>query len=473
MKKFYIHILTALTVITAACNDTVYSDYSQSNIKSANCTPMFMPLSVSDGAVVTMQAESDTNTYSFIKIDKNAELTSSTIKFTWSYNDSHGSQQNNNSNYNDNNKDNNDNQNDDINQNDDANQEQNNDNTNENNSTKKSYTKQTSQQTVEVVDISDGKLRKNNNDEYFFDFYSSNNFGREYFAIVKFDKNCNIIFQKDSTINAMSNGNGNQNNVSKMPVAGTPLDNGGYAIIYQTPSMGMMQATSYDLTMKVLDTNGETTSSVDLEFSETVSITDVNSIDNNILITYENSSSVAAIKIFSLEGTLINTSDIINNINQINFLNYGEYGFISGYEPTTQKFTIVQIDKNGDIITQNNLDSIGIIVNVNEFNNMICLTGFTQSSNYTTYNTVNSYLNYISNLNGLIVLLDSQTNNLDYITADYGNGVIVYSAQKNSDNTYTVFLSQVTPSDLLFSEYSYGSKIYVYQVDDLKKLQIN
>ena len=25
--------------------------------------------------------------------------------------------------------------------------------------------------------------------------------------------------------------NGNQNNVSKMPVAGTPLDNGGYAII--------------------------------------------------------------------------------------------------------------------------------------------------------------------------------------------------------------------------------------------------
>ena len=466
MKKIFYHILI-FTILTAmACNDPVYSDYSQSPIKSIECSPLFMPLSVSDGAVVTIEAEGDTNTYRFIKIDKNAELKYTTFKFNWNYSELNN---NNNNHYtpgqqeenHDNNTENNENENSGNNENQES---------PETNTPESKSLKQTVQSYVEVVDISSGSLKKNSNDEYFFDFYSSNTFGREYYAVVKFDKDCNIIFQIDSTVNAMG---GNQNSVSKMPVAGTPLDNGGYAMIFQTPSMGMMQATSYDLTLKIINSQGEIESTSELEFSETVSVKDVMSIDNNIFISYENSSSVSGAKIFSIDGELLNEYTMDNTISKINFLTYKEYGYISGYNSQTQKFTVMELDKNGNILVNQTLDSVGVFIDITEVNNKICLSGFTQSNNTTTYNSINSYLNYISNLNGLIVLIDLETTEFDFITADYDLGVIIYSTHQNSDGTYTVFLSQVTPLDAMMSSYNYGQKIYVYQVDDLKNLQIN
>ena len=162
-----------------------------------------------------------------------------------------------------------------------------------------------------------------------------------------------------------------------------------------------------------------------------------------------------------------------NTISKINFLTYKEYGYISGYNSQTQKFTVMELDKNGNILVNQTLDSVGVFIDITEVNNKICLSGFTQSNNTTTYNSINSYLNYISNLNGLIVLIDLETTEFDFITADYDLGVIIYSTHQNSDGTYTVFLSQVTPLDAMMSSYNYGQKIYVYQVDDLKNLQIN
>lgn len=437
MKKL-LYILPFLTLFS--CKDTVYSDYEDSPIKSVECRPMFMPLAASDGTLVTITADTADNTYNFIKIDKNAKTTGQTIKLSWNMSDRNAP-----------------NQGGEIPQH-------------------ESQSKQsTTTQSTTVVDISEGQFRKNSNDEFFLDFYSTNDFGREYYAVVKFDKDCNIIFQHDSTVNAMGGGMGSGQNqtVNKLPIGGTPLNNGGYAMILQTPTMGMMQNSSYDLSLRYINSGGEIEKTSTLSFSENISIVSVNSVDNNVIIFYKNSDETSFVKVFTIDGTEVNSIEIPTTFSLLNFLTWYKYGYISGYNSETKKFIIAQINSNGEFEYQKDMDSVAVFVNITEVDNQLCLTGFNQPSN-TTLSSIEAYMNYISELNGIIVMGNLEEKAYNTTMADYGCGVIVYAVFNDSDGYYTVFLTRVTPLDLFSQKNTtYGGTIYIYKTNDIKNLQIN
>lgn len=440
MKRL-LYILLLSTVVFAACDDEdnyEWGSYQNSPIKSVACTPMFMPLAVSDGTVMAV-SEND-SLYSINKVFSDGSIKSVSLNFTWSENRS-------------------------------FNPEQNHNNDQDANHSPEGNPSPIQDRIQNIyVDLSNGMFRKNSNDEYYFDYYSANNFGRQYYAVVKFDKDCNILFQIDSTVNAMGGGmGGNTSTVTKLPVAGTPLNNGGYAMILQAPAMGMMQTTDYNLILRMIDSNGKYGSEYTLDFSETVNIEVVTNVNNNIAIYYELSDGSYYYNVYSPIGELIGKYQIATNNNLFNSLTYNDNVFLSGVDLSTGQYFIQQLDQDGNITTEIPLKVAAVLTNITEFDGYRCFSGFTQTDMSGKVSS-DSYTNYISNYNGVIILAKDGVMQ-DPIIADYNNGVIIYATFKNSDGTYTIYLSQVTPITAAVTEY--GDKIYIYHTNDLKKLEVN
>ena len=466
--KYAILIITAVCI--SACDvleddydaDDVskykYGNYEDSPVKSVNITPQFAPLVVSDGSLVTI-SYSD-KTYSFVKIFADGSTESTPLSFTWSESNSFNPGQLPGGFPDD-----------------------------ENSQIVSNVTTNTdvlnATQNADV-DLLEGTLFKNCNDEYYYSYYSTNTFGRNYYAVVKFDKDCNIVFKIDSTVTAMGGGpmGGGSTTTTKQAVAGTPLNNGGYAMLLQASTMGMVQNSDYNLTLRIIDTEGKVAADYTLEFSEQISITSVLNVNNNIAVYYQLSDQTKYINLYTQNGILLGTLPSDDTQDIYTYIIYGESVIISGYDKTSQKFFLKQLDQYGNTQKDSTLDVSAVIYNITEFDGKRCYSGVLQTtfdpSNYDSDN----YIDYITNSDGFIFFSDN--NEIDKpIRADYNNGVIIFATFKNDDGTYTVYLSQISPLATLASRlgdqmYVYRTvasrlcdKIYIYRTDDLKKLEVN
>ena len=81
MKKAL--FISVLLFLFSCENETVFSDYEASPVKSVEVSPMFFPVACSDGSIITITSEHDTLNYNFVKIDRNAEITKTTFALSW------------------------------------------------------------------------------------------------------------------------------------------------------------------------------------------------------------------------------------------------------------------------------------------------------------------------------------------------------------------------------------------------------
>ena len=465
MKKLKYILLIFTVVSLSACffvddeyDDDVsnykYGNYNNSPVKSVACKPQFAPQTVSDGSIVTI-TYTDKN-YNFVKIFPDGTTKTTPLNFTWSESNSFS-------------------------------QMQPSGDVPSGDVPSGGFQQPTNNSTYEMdADISTTMFLKNCNDEYYFAHYNSNDFGRYYYAVVKFDKDCNIVFQIDSTVNAMGGGpmGGGSRTVTKTPVAGTPLNNGGYAMIMQAASVGMMQNEDHNLTLRIINTEGKVAADYTLEFSEMVKIETVLNVNNNIAVYYQLSDNTNYINLYTLNGQLLGTLPSDSKRSIYTYITYGEHVFTSGYDSEIQKFFLQQLDQYGQSIKDETFDVSAVIYNITEFDGKRCFAGVRQTNfDPATYDPDN-YLDYIVNSDGLIMLNDNGEFETPII-ANYNNGVIIYAVFKNEDNTYTIYLSQITPLATLASRlggqmYVYRTiasrlcdKILIYRTADLKKLEVN
>lgn len=421
MKYLKYIIITLVAVVLMACEgDEKFADYANSPIKSVACVPLFFPQPVSEGAVISV-INSD-NGYSFIKINADGTYKTAPLSFTWSSNEQFAPMPDG--------------------------QEQN-----------------------VSVDLSLGTFHKNCNDEYYLDFYSSNNFGRQYFAVVKIDKDCNILFQIDSTVNAMGGGGRmeDKQTVTKFPTAGTPLNNGGYAMILKSPNMGMFQNSDYNLILRIIDSQGKFVADHTLEFSETIDIVAVTNANNNIAIYYQLADNTFYYNVYNEEGELINNIKTESNSYVFDYMAYRENVLLSCVNTETGQYFMQQVNENGNVDKTINFNQATVLCTILEIEGKRCLAGFTTTDVFgNMYSSTADYMQSINNLNGLIIPdIDNQPS--EAIITDYNNGVVIYAVFKDANGTYTIFLTQVTP----LTHSNLGDLIYIYQTDDLKKLEIN
>ena len=429
-------------IIATGCDkgDTVFSQYSQSPIKSVSCLPLFAPLPVNEGALVTITQNSD-QSYSFFKVDKDGKVTTKDFSFNWSESSN--------------------------------NNEQTNEQTNDPNG-QPAPTPDVSQMPQPEINLAkDGRLRKNGLDEYYLEYYSTNTFGRNYFSVIKFDKDCNIKFQLDSTINAMEgSGQGRFASVKRVPVNGTPLNNGGYAMILQTPAMGMLLSSADYLTIRIIDSNGKFVKDLYLGLDSFIEIETVYAINNNIVIFYKDSDDNKFMYLINLSKESLTKIPISSDDIYYNFQMFYTVLFISGKTADGQ-YHLSAFDENYNRVIGFNCKKIAICLNVTYKGSDLFMSGFTTNSLSAELNTLDSYYEYINSLDGFILKGDSgdSTAIAEQYTMDYLNGVIAYATFQNDDGSYTVFLTQVTPISMFSSQF--GDKIYIYHTEDLNKLQIN
>lgn len=446
--KNTINILSAIALLSVSCQkEPVYSDYEDSPIKSIENASIYTPVACSDGSIITVTSEGDTTTYKFVKIDKKAETTSTEFTMSWNLETNNRFNQNNGNS---------------------SNQEENKENNNNNNPSPE-------ETNSTKVDISSGKITKNVNDEFFIEYYSANSFGRTYFAVIKFDKDCNKIFQIDSIV-SMAGGNmmDQKKTTNRVPTNGTPLDNGGYAMILQTPNQGMMQTSSYNLTLRYINSNGEWVSENELQFSETINILEVISVNNNVFIYYENENSQYYLKIFDLNGNEIKSSQI--DYYPLTCSRIGDYAYISA--SSSSQSIIIKTDSEGNEIYRNDESYIAesIYLNVTELNGNICFSGVNISGS-SSINSLNDLLSRLSSLSGSILILTEDGELVTNVTMDYDDGVACFATFKDSDSGYNVYLTKVTNQTVTnlstSTNTTVGSVVYVYNVPNLENLQIN
>lgn len=429
----YIIILFAVTF--AACDDEEkFAEYANSPIKSVACVPLFFPQPVSEGAVISVIYTD--NVYNFIKINSDGTYKTTPLSFTWSSTaqtipmPGEGDE----------------------------------------NQPVAPQNPDVAQHNISV-DLSEGTFHKNSSDEYYLDYYSSNDFGNQYFAVVKIDKDCNILFQIDSTVNAMGGGGrmGEKQSVTKFPTAGTPLNNGGYAMILKAPNMGMFQNSDYNLILRIIDSQGKYVADHTLEFSENIKIVAVTNANNNIAIYYQISDNTCFYNVYTEEGELINKVQIESNSYVFDYIAYHENVLLSCYNYETQQFYLQQVNENGGVDQTIDFDQATVLCNISEIDGKRCLAGFTTPDVFNNfYTSTEAFLQSIDNLNGLIIPdIDNQPN--ETIITDYNNGVVIYAVFKDANGTYTIFLTQLTP----VTHSNLGDNIYIYRTDDLKKLEVN
>ena len=441
MKKAL--FISVLLFLFSCENETVFSDYEASPVKSVEVSPMFFPVACSDGSIITITSEHDTLNYNFVKIDRNAEITKTTFALSW--NESVRNPVNNNG-----------------------------DNPGDKN--REDISKQSAAEMQTKVDVSAGTVRKNANDEFYFEFYSSNNFGRTYYAVVKFDKDGQKLFQLDSTVNMMNGGGGGMggganNSVSKIPVNGTPLDNGGYAMIFQVPNQGMMQQnTSYDLRLRYINNEGKTEHETDLAFDETISIVETCSINNNIFIYYTNADGYYFLKIFSLDGQQINSSAI--DYSPYIFAPDSKYAYISAVDNTGTCALV--LDENGSEYFRVPTTDV-FFSNAMKIDNEIYFAGI-EISGASSITTMSALLKMVNTMTGVLSVVSLDGTIQKYVRLDYDDGIACYACFKDGNGGYDVFMSRISSESAVnmnINNIGLGNRIYVYNVSSLEKLQIN
>ncbi|MBQ3657400.1 MAG: hypothetical protein II956_11235 [Bacteroidales bacterium] len=434
MKRL-VYILPLLIFLSCE-NETVYSDYADAPVKSVEVSPMFFPVACSDGTIITITSEHDTLNYNFVKINSNAEITQTGFSLTWKESSTHRTDPNNRDN-------------------------------------KDGISKQSPSEVQVKIDVSSGTIRKNANDEFYFEFYSSNNFGRSYYAVVKFDKDGNKLFQLDSIVSIMNMGSmgGGNNSVSKIPVKGTPLDNGGYAMIFQVPNQGMMQQnTAYDLTLRYINAAGKTEHETDLEFDETISIENICSINNNIFVYYTNADEAYFLKIFSLDGSLIYSSAI--DYYPYIFAPDSKYAYISAVD-ASGTCALVLNDDGDEYIRVPTTDAF--FSNAMKIDDEIYFSGI-EISGASSINTMSALLKTVSSMTGVLSTVSLDGTIQKYIRLDYDDGIACYACFKDGSGGYNVFMSRISSEsavNLNMNNTGLGNRIYVYNVSSLEKLQIN
>lgn len=445
----YIFIIFFLITFLPNCNqfDAVYSDYNDSPIKLAETTPLFFPVPTNLGNVATITSEGDTMTYNLEIINRNGDISSTTFTLTFptSHQETHR----------DDNKD---------------------DSKDQNGNEEKSPTmsKQSMEYMTTKIDISSGKLRTNSLGEIFFDFYSTNSFGREYYAVLKFDELGNKCFQIDSTVSAVGGMGGDSPQAStstKLPIAGTPLDNGGYAIILQTPNQSMMQSTSYNLGLRIIDKDGQITTNTELEFSQDISISFVESVSGNIFIYYATESGDLYLKVFSQSGDVL--ADLSIDYIPINFFVYNNNAYIYAIE--NQNYYIIKVDSISNELSRIECSLGDYYCNLTILDNNLCFSGLNFNTT-NTYTSISSYYQFAGSFNGKLLITDTNLNLLDDITLDYDDGIICYSSFKTSEGGYDVFLTRISAQNTFNNTINtswLGNSIYIYNVPTLNILQIN
>ena len=446
MKNLYYILLLASATLAMACGDDIddnfdYGSYAESPIKSVDCAPLFVPLPVSDGSVVTITQNG--SEYSFVKILQDGTTQSTQFDFEWSMSNSVSPMM--------------------------PGGPDSPDDVTEGGSLQNSDVPNIFNQEVDI-ELDNCTFRKNSSDEFYWDFYSSDHFGRHFFAVVKFDKDCNIVFKLDSTANLMGGGpmmDDKTGGVSKQPVKGTPLNNGGYAMILQASSMGMAVNTDYNLLLRIIDAQGKYVKDCQLDFSETVEIEVVTNVNNNIAIYYKLSDDSYYYNVYSQDGALVGVYPIESTDVIFSSLTYGNYAYLSYANTETLELSLRQLDENGEVVQTIPLNAIVMLNNATEVDGKFCFSG-------TAVSDVSLLLDNSSvdatDYQGIIALASNGVME-EPIIADYNNGVIVFATFKNDDGSYIVYLTQLTP--LSWASSRYGDKIYIYRTDDLKKLEVN
>jgi len=411
------YIIFTLLLIATGCDqvDYEFSEYSKSPIKSVSCTPLFTPLPVQEGSAVVTIVQNPDDSFSFFKVDKDGTVTTKDFSFSW-----------------------------------------------------------INELPASEINITQyGQFRKNTYDEYYLEYYYTNTFGKNYYGVIKFDNQGNVMIQIDGTADAIEGAVvGHITNVPKIPVNGTPLNNGGYAMILQTPSMGMLQASATNLTLLIIDRNGNVVNNYNLARDEYISIEKVSAVGNNIAIFYNNADKERQIGIFNSEGQEVKTYTIDPNLIFYNYQIYSQYLFISGKQDDVSHFW--GFDGQFNLVMDVPSNKIIVSLNITYAENDLFFSGFTTNNLSSDLKSLDSYYEYVNNLNGFALSINTNSQEKQFdntVTMDYNNGVMVYATFRNGDGTYTLFLTQVTPISMLASPF--GDKIYIYNTDDVNKLQIN
>ncbi len=451
--KLIPHILSIVSIaalMVFSCNDTVYTEQADSPIKVVSVSPVVLPRPVSDGSVVTVAYNNDT-TYSFLKISNDGSVISTKFEFYFhsDYTPSGDNPSGDNPS-----------------------------GDNPGGHSDDSHDPSSKQSVVSLmsqyIDLSDANFRKNINDEFYLEYYSTNNFGRSTYAVLKFDKDAQLIYQVDSTVNMMG-GSGRTQTVTQVPVAGTPLNDGGYAMIFQTPSMGGMQsssAQSYDLTMRIIDSDGKYKEEVALSFDESIVISSVYAVADYVVMYYQNENTTGyEFCIYALDGSVVasGTSEYSMTIHDMLSVDGGVY--MAAYNNTLSTNVIAKLDMQGNPEFVIMVDAY--VYNVTEKDGRLFFTGFNASTTAQA-STLAELAAQITSATGHIIMMDAADGgNMQTISMSYDGGIAPYVVYPCADGGYDVYLTRVFLYDFANVSSMYGNKVYIYHTDDINKLQLD
>jgi hypothetical protein len=148
---------------------------------------------------------------------------------------------------------------------------------------------------------------------------------------------------------------------------------------------------------------------------------------------------------------------------------------MSGYNNNTSQNFIAKINNNGEIIFTVEIGT-AFIFNVTEADDQLIFTGFKSSSSASasTLSSISDYIAQATSVSGIIITMNSSDgSNVETTTMSYNGGVVPFSVYSRSDGGFDIFLTRIFAYDIEAISTTYGNKIYVYNTNDIQKLQID
>ncbi len=430
-KAIYTYIIIAISILATACekyvdSDAVFKDDTGQNIITLDMSGN-LPIAVEGNAIIV--AQSPTEGFCLIRIDENGQTKQTPIVYDW----------------------------------------------------KTKYTppqdgsypqlpEEVTNSDVRSLSSDIGKLQQNSTNGYYYMALAEMSFPGDFiataFSILRFDKDCNIIFEQDSIIYQ------HKEEIPRM-VYGAPLDNGGYAMLLKAKKTIEEEELSdnstnediYDLYIRILDGNGNLVkqNKIDLQV-DIYGIKHIAAVGDNIFI-YFAFEPDEGYYIYNTDGKYMGKAPFSGQeIHTHNVLRDRKL-LINTCNKNIDKYQLTYLDENGRIIEEHiydtSIDSINVVLNTWETDNEQLLFGVSKTQYLPFFDAPN--YTYNKELHGMI-LKKSQGKYSEPITIRMDTPLAITAVFKK-DDTYILFLNRK------LNEMKW--QILIYKTKDLKTISIN
>ena len=134
---------------------------------------------------------------------------------------------------------------------------------------------------------------------------------------------------------------------------------------------------------------------------------------------------------------------------------------------------LTKLDYKGNVIYYRTRAEHTRLLNVIEQDGKLITAGYYVAKSYDEMNTFREGVSAITAMKGKISTIDAETGDeIDVTTISLDGGVLPYAAVPDGNGNYDVYMTRIFSSNLSNMDDIFNDAIYIYHIDDLKKLEM-